>query len=266
MLTIKRSAQESTNCGSNQTQEFNIGGAKRVTCIKAREVKRSNPLAVCREKGSQDSASYPRNLMICPVEFGCRQLAGDTGGQPPRCLRSTVSAIVTIVGLVTLTLFFTLGQPWGTINDISSVVLALSILPILVMLHHLHRHDAPAVSLVIFFIGVLAMLVVIVFQTLLIVRVIAFTQTAVVVPVAFGLFGASLMAYGYLAFAHEVFSRGLAVLGIIAGVGYAMVIIGFILGGQEHPLTAIGGLAAGVCYPIWAIWFGRMLLAGALTT
>lgn len=176
------------------------------------------------------------------------------------------SAIVTIVGLVTLTLFFTLGEPWGTINDISSVVLALSTLPVLVVLHRLHRHDVPAVSLVTFFIGVLAMLVVVVFQTLLIVRVIAFAQTAVVVPVAYGLFGASLMVYSYLALAHEVLSRRLAVLGIIAGAGYVMVIIGFILGGQEHPLTAIGGLTTVVCYPIWAIWFGRMLLAGRLIT
>ncbi len=176
------------------------------------------------------------------------------------------SAIATIVGLVTLTLFFTLGEPWGTINDISSVVLALSTLPVLIVLNQLHYHDAPAVSLVIFLAGGLAMLIAVVFQTLLIVRVIAFAQTAVVVPVAFGLFGASLMVYGCLALAHETLSRGLAVPGIIAGAGYVMVIIGFILGGQEHPLTAIGGLTAVICYPIWAIWFGRILLAGALTT
>jgi hypothetical protein len=110
-----------------------------------------------------------------------------------------VSAFATILGLVTLIMFFSLGQPWGTINDITSVVLTLSIVPVLLVLHRLHLHKAPTISLAAFVIGVLAMLAVIVFQTLLIIRVIAFAQTAVVVPVAFGLFGASLMVYGYLA-------------------------------------------------------------------
>ncbi len=176
------------------------------------------------------------------------------------------SAIATVLGLVTLIMFFTLGQPWGTVNDISSVVLALSILPVLLVLHRLHRRDAPTISLAAFVMGVLAMLIAVVFQTLLIIGAIAFAQTRVVVPVAFGLFGMSLMVYGYLARAHEALPRRLAVLSIIAGASYIAVIAGFILGGQEHPLAAIGGLTAVVCYPIWAIWFGRILLAGRLTT
>jgi hypothetical protein len=177
-----------------------------------------------------------------------------------------LSAIMTILGLVTLMIFFTLGEPWGTLNDITSVILALSIIPVLLILHRLHRHDAPNISLVTLVIGVIAMIVAAVFQTLLIIKVIAFAQTAVVVPVAFGVFGASLMIYGYLARANESLPSILALLSIIAGAGYVLVILGFIIGGQEHPLTVIGGLTALICYPIWAIWFGRIILSGALST
>ena len=176
------------------------------------------------------------------------------------------SAIATVLGLVTLIMFFALGQPWGTINDITSVVLAASLLPVLLVLHRLHRRHAPTISLGTFIIGVLAMLIAVAFQTLLIIRIIAFAQTAVVVPVAFGLFGASLMIYGYLALADESLPRRLALLSIIAGAGYVLVIVGIILAGQDHPLTSIGGITAVICYPIWAVWFGRILLSGKLIT
>jgi MFS family permease len=170
------------------------------------------------------------------------------------------SAIATILGLVTLIMFFTLGQPWGTINDLTSILLALSILPVLLVLHRLHRRDAPILSLATFVLGLLAMLVAAAFQTLLVFRVFAYEQTALVVPGAFAVFGATLMVYNTLARASGSLSRKLAWLGMIAGAGYVLVIAGLILGGQQSPITAAGGLIAVVCYPIWAIWFGRLLL------
>lgn len=176
-----------------------------------------------------------------------------------------LSAIMTILGLVTLMVFFALGEPWGTLNDITSVILALSILPVLLILHRLHRNAAQTISLVALVIGGIAMLVAAVFQTLLILKVIAFAQTAVVVPATFGVLGASLMIYGYLARTNQSLPPRLALVSMIAGVGYVLVILGIIIGGQEHPLAAIGGLTAVICYPICAIWMGRLLLAGALT-
>ena len=101
-------------------------------------------------------------------------------------------------------------------------------------------------------------------QTLLVINVITFAQTAVTVPAAFGVFGASLMVYGYLSLAKGLLPGRLAGLSIIAGASYVLVITGFILGGQEHPLAAIGGLITVVCYPAWAVWFGRLLLSGKL--
>ena len=175
-----------------------------------------------------------------------------------------VSAVASIVGLVTLIMFFSLGQPWGTINDISSVVQALSILPVLLALHRLHSLDAPVVSLAAFGIGVLGMLIAAVWQTLLIIGVITFAQTAVISPIAFGVLGISLILYGYRIYRNGMLPRKLALLSLITGAGFVTLIVGVILGGQEHPLSAIGGLIAAIGYPIWAVWFGRILLSGRL--
>lgn len=173
-----------------------------------------------------------------------------------------VSALTTVVGFVTLILFFSLGQPWGTINDVSSVILAFALLPVLLALYTLHRQNAPAIALAVLVIGVLALLVAAAFQLLLIFNVIEFMQTAVIVPTAFGLFGTALVVYSALARTHGSLPNALAWLGIVAGVSYGLVIVGFILGGQEHPLTAMGGVTAVIIYPIFAVWFGRMLLSG----
>jgi hypothetical protein len=173
-----------------------------------------------------------------------------------------VSTIATVVGFVTLIIFFSLGQPWGTFNDFASVILAISLLPVLLALYYLHRQNAPVITLAVLVVGILALLVAAVYQLLLIFRVIEFAQTAVIVPTAFGLFGAALVVYSALARAHGSLPNGLALLGMAAGVSYVLVIVGFILGGQEHPLTAIGGLSAVITYPIFAIWFGRILLLG----
>jgi hypothetical protein len=96
--------------------------------------------------------------------------------------------------------------------------------------------------LAVLLIGVIAMLVAVVFQALLILQIIEFAQTAFIVPLMFGLFGAALMVYGYLSLTGPSLPRGLAALVIIGGL-----------------ITVIG-------YPIWAIWFGRLLLSGRLAS
>lgn len=177
-----------------------------------------------------------------------------------------VSAIATILGLVTLLIFFAQGEPWGTLNDITSVILALSLLPVLLMLYQLHRSDAPSMSLVTFMLGAIGLLAAVVVQSLLIIKVITYAQTAILAPAAFGLFGLSLMVFGFLGRTNPSLPQRLILLSIVAGAGYVLVIAGFILGGQEHPLAAIGGLIAVIGYPIFAIGFGRLLLSGKVTT
>ena len=168
-----------------------------------------------------------------------------------------VSAAATIIGAVTLVIFFSVGDPFGIMNDISSVIIGLTGIIILFALYQLHRSVAPVMSLIAFIVGALAMLTAAVVQSLLVING---TNFGMIVTVSFGLYGLSLIAYGYLTVVNETLPRRLGWWGIVAGIGYVLVITGFILGGENHPLTYIGGLASIIAYPTWAIWLGRVLL------
>ncbi|MCI0610160.1 MAG: DUF4386 domain-containing protein, partial [Anaerolineae bacterium] len=115
----------------------------------------------------------------------------------------------------------------------------------------------PTVSLTAVIIGVIAALSAVVFQTILITTRKTSGDT---VTMSFGVFGISLVIYGYLALADKMLPRRLAWLGMVAGIGYVLVTTGFILGGPNHPLTYVGGLASIIGYPAWAIWLGRVFL------
>jgi hypothetical protein len=168
-----------------------------------------------------------------------------------------LTATATIVGFVTLITFFIVGEPYGTINDISSVVIALSALPVLFSLYQLHRSAAPRVNLTALIIGVIAALSAAVFQMILFTTRKTYGDAA---SMSFGVFGISLVMYGYLALADKMLPHRLAWLGIVAGTGYVLVTTGFILGGPNHPLTYVGGLASIIGYSAWAIGLGRVFL------
>ncbi len=173
------------------------------------------------------------------------------------------SAAAMILSAVTLALFYNVGQPWGTINDITITVLAVLILDVLLVLHRLHRHGDPTFSLIAYLIGVLGMIMAIGFQVLLVLRI--YEPPELTVPVGFGLWGVSLLLFSYLAFAGKTFPRGLVILGLIAGIGYVLVSAGSITGDVPVPLSLTGILLAAIFYPLWAIWFGRLIFSGKLT-
>ena len=168
-----------------------------------------------------------------------------------------LSAAATIIGAITLVIFFSVGDPFGIMNDISSVIIGLTGIVILFALYQLHRSAAPVMSLVAFVIGSLAMLTASILQTLLVAIRMDFGE---ITTYAFGVFGASLVVYGYLVIANKTLPRGLGWWGIVAGLGFVLVVTGFIVSGPNHPLTYIGGLVSVIAYPTWAIWLGRVLL------
>ena len=176
-----------------------------------------------------------------------------------------ISAAMTVLGVVTLMVFFALipqygvSNVWGPINDSTSVIGALAGIVVLYALHRLHRRSVPNVSLAAVVVGVVALLVAAVMQSLLILRVITFADTAVAVPAAFAVFGAVLVVYGLLARRAGDWSNRQVWFGIVAGAGYVLTIVGFLVGGMNSPVTYVGGLLTVIFYTIWVIGFGRTL-------
>ena len=172
------------------------------------------------------------------------------------------SAAANIIGFVTLIAFFSVGEPFGVINDLTTVILALSMVPLALMLHKLTQRTHPRLSFGVVAIGVLAMVTAAVLSALLVLGLVAIELTLVASPVTFGVIGVWLVLNSYFGRSSGTLPSGLIWVGIVAGAGYVLVIVGFLLGGQQHPLAAVGGLTAVICYPIWAVWFGRLLLSG----
>jgi hypothetical protein len=176
-----------------------------------------------------------------------------------------LSAAATVVTFVTGILFFTRGQPFGTIQDAASVFQVLFMLPIVLALHHLFRPHAPTLSLLAAAIGIIGMLVAAALQTLLVLGKVKYEQTIGPALTAGGAIGMWLMLTGYLALASRILPGGLGWMGLMAGAGYILLVVGFWLGGQRNPLFTVGSLAVVIGYSIWAIWLGCMVLSGTLT-
>jgi hypothetical protein len=173
-----------------------------------------------------------------------------------------LSAAANILGFGTLIAFFAVGEPFGVINDLTTVILALTMVPLAFALHKLHRRAAPRLSVGAFLIGVLAMVAAAALSTLLVLGLVGVELTLVASPLAFGVIGVWLVLHSYLGRSSGTLPSGLVWVGIVAGAAFVIVIVGFLLGGQQHPLAAVGGLTAVICYPVWAVWFGRLLLSG----
>lgn len=50
-------------------------------------------------------------------------------------------------------------------------------------------------------------------------------------------------------------------LGVVCGVGWVLAGVGLLVGGSEHPLTAIGGIGYQLLFPIWGLVIGRRFTA-----
>jgi hypothetical protein len=66
--------------------------------------------------------------------------------------------------------------------------------------------------------------------------------------------GAALFAGGWLTEAPRL-------LGVLCGLGWAVAAIGILLGGAEHPLVQVGGVAYQLVFPIWGVLIGRRFAA-----
>ncbi len=174
-----------------------------------------------------------------------------------------LSAAATIVTLVAAILFFSVGQPFGTISDASSVLQVLFMVPLAIALYRLLPANMRTPGLLAAALGILGMLVIAVGQSLLVVGRINFQQSLKFFPAAVAI-GIWLLGISYLALAGELWPRGLAWASLLAGAGYVLTVVGFLIGGQQNPLYYLGSLVLLISFPIWAIWLGRLLLAGTL--
>jgi hypothetical protein len=180
----------------------------------------------------------------------------------PNFIRNTsraayLSAVATLLQIVTGLLFVSIGGIFGPITDVAGVLQAVSMIAVALVLHLILRSEAQGLSLAAVVIGILSMLVFIVFQSLLVVGALTYEQVTLIVIAAGGGVGFWLLLVNYLALRGKVFPQGLIWVGMIAGAGFLVQMVSFWIWELESPLFYIGSSAAYFGYLFWAIWLGR---------
>jgi len=171
------------------------------------------------------------------------------------------NAIIFILSLVALMVYFSIGGIWGRVNDSLSIIWMLSYLPLAVALYLINRSVNAPVSLVSSLVGIVAALVFVVLQLLLVLGQVGFEKTFSAVLTMTALVGLFALVHGFLGRAGHTLPSGLTWVMIIYGIASVVAAIGFQIGGEQHPLAMIGLLLTAVSGLVWVIWFGRLLLS-----
>jgi len=204
-----------------------------------------------------------------------------------------LSGAVDLIGFVFLLLFFALeaprwiqsGEPnppplFGTLNDASFIFVALFMIPVAVALNKMTRFQSPTFSLISLIIGMSGMLATVMIQALYVPRLIQTAQQGILVNIALVFIGLWMILVNLLGRAGATnLPRGLAWLGIVAGVSIILLPVAYLAVGSSalldnpsiglsNPLFmfgfATGILGFSIGYAIWAILLGRLFLTGKL--
>lgn len=108
-------------------------------------------------------------------------------------------------------------------------------------------------------VGIVAMLIFAVLQILLVFGYVRFEQTLQSVLVLAGIVGLWWLSTSILSLTSGTLPAGLVSVRVVAGVSAVLLVIGFWIGGQEHPLAVLGFIAGAVAVPVWALWLGKFL-------
>jgi hypothetical protein len=148
--------------------------------------------------------------------------------------------VLTVGGIATLGVFFAVGEPWGTINDVITIALAGATVPIAIGLAQRNPH---AISMIVGAAADLAgVATTAAFTSLLISRHMTFEGSLPYVLLGQGLIGSWLVLAGASARSAPA-SRRLAAFAIAGGAGLIVTVTGFAMGGITHPLASVGFVA-----------------------
>ena len=172
-----------------------------------------------------------------------------------------VVAGAAVVGLVTIALFFWIGQPWGTINDTALLVMTLAMAPLMLAFYELGGATPTPLAQVAQVIGWIAVLTWCAVQALMITGVVTFDyrvgargwfalEAAAQIVIGLWVAGANLLAGSWLGWIRW--------LGVVSGLGFVVLAAGLLRGGVNDSLTAVGGIGYQVVLPVWAFVMARL--------
>jgi hypothetical protein len=188
-------------------------------------------------------------------------------------------AVVAILGLVFITLFYTLfegsGGPFGTLNDICVAFGGILSGGLVWKLYANHRTYAPRMSRFALGSGLIGACLAPLGSSFAIFDVTGWVLAGLVTTFGYALIGLWLLGLNYSALHWLALPQRLAQFGMVAG---GIATIGILAGpgiiartdamesAQWFVLAGlyVGGLGWNILYTIWCIWLGRLLLSNRL--
>jgi len=181
------------------------------------------------------------------------------------------TGIAGFLALVFIILFFSIGQPFGTLNDIFIGVSALMSAVLAGVLYAEHHAQSPILSLFALILAAIGALVVVVGSVLAISGKTGWFLSGLYMAAGNAMIGLWLLGLNYSALRGNSFPHSLAIFGIIGGAVMALGLVtlpGIFRGidTKEYELTifnyiwwasSMGYLAL---YPIWCVLLGRFYL------
>jgi len=166
-----------------------------------------------------------------------------------------LSAAATILTFITGILFFSIGKPFGKINDISSVFQVLFMIPLAIILARTLPARYLTLGLIAAIIGVSGMILSTIGQSLLVFGRIDFQGSLKFFP-AGGAIGIWLIFVCLLGTGSGLLPPFFTWIGILAGIGYLVTVIGFPYSGNK--LSYLGILAREIAF-FWCFCNRRWL-------
>jgi hypothetical protein len=181
-----------------------------------------------------------------------------------------VTGIAGVLSLVFIVLFFTIGQPFGTLNDFCIGLAGLSSGVLASMLYAEHHLQSPLNQLALG-LALIGAVVVALGSLLVIFNITGWYLAGLYMSAGNALIGLWLLTLNYSVRQSTPWTHGLIVFGLVIGIVMALglvVIPGIIKGIDSwdaapwyiNYIGMPGGLGYLVLYPIWCILLGRVLL------
>ena len=176
---------------------------------------------------------------------------------------SLLAAVATVVGMVTLMVFFSRGNPWGTWNDIASVVLMLATIPVAWLVAAIEAEQFTTIAYIVAAVGTLGMVLAAAFQTALVLKIRTYDQLLRRTLASGAIVGLWYVGIGVLSLPRGLMTP-LPQLAVAAGIGFIAVGYGFAAGSQYHIASKVGGVLLFVASTVFLALLGLQLVSGDL--
>lgn len=184
--------------------------------------------------------------------------------------------IISLIGFISLVVFFVVGEPFGTINDLLAIPVAFLMLPLVFALYRLNATSHSTVSLIAAIAGTVGFIATAVGSVLLVSGRITFAQSLYTGIGGFGLMGLWVLLNSTVGLRANHLPTGLAWMGILLGITPSLALLfvprveiiarslesmaGQSAGFQMSPFMIAAFVLGGLSYaglPVWFILMGR---------